>query len=724
MWTQKWHKYYTAQVDENDCGLAALNMILKYYGSDYMLAHLRQLAKTTADGTTVLGLVKAAKHLNLNAEAVRADMDALTASQLPLPVIVHVFKKNKLPHYYVVYQVTENDLIIGDPDPTVKTTKISKSQFAKEWTQIAIIIAPTVKYKPIKESRHTLIDLVPLLIKQKRLIGLIITAAAITTLISIAGAYFFQLIIDTYLPHLMTNRLSLVAIGLIVAYAFQAIINYIQSFFTIVLGQRLMIDIVLKYVHHLFDLPMIFFTTRHVGEMTSRFSDASKIIDALGSTTLTLFLDMWILLAVGLFLAYQNINLFLCSLVVVPIYISIVWLFKKTFNRLNQDTMESNAVLNSAIIESLGGIETIKSLTGEATTKKKIDTLFSDLLHKNLAYQKADQGQQAIKAATKLILTIVILWWGTFFVMRHQLSLGQLLTYNALLAYFLTPLENIINLQPKLQAARVANNRLNEVYLVESEFSKSREITALEQLNGDIEVNHVSFNYGYCSNILEDVSLTIPHHQKITIVGMSGSGKTTLAKLLVGFFEPQEQHGEIQINHHNISDISRTILRQYINYVPQEPFIFSGSVLENLLLGSRPGVTQQMIDQACSFAEIKTDIENLPQGYHTRLSESGFNLSGGQKQRLSIARALLSPAQCFIFDESTSNLDTITEHKIVSKLLFMKDKTIIFVAHRLNIASQTDKVVVLDHGKIVEQGSHRQLLNYNGYYARLIHNQE
>jgi len=131
-----------------------------------------------------------------------------------------------------------------------------------------------------------------------------------------------------------------------------------------------------------------------------------------------------------------------------------------------------------------------------------------------------------------------------------------------------------------------------------------------------------------------------------------------------------------------------------------------------------------MIDQACSFAEIKTDIENLPQGYHTRLSESGFNLSGGQKQRLSIARALLSPAQCFIFDESTSNLDTITEHKIVSKLLFMKDKTIIFVAHRLNIASQTDKVVVLDHGKIVEQGSHRQLLNYNGYYARLIHNQE
>lgn len=723
MRSQKWQKFYTAQVDENDCGVAALNMVLKYYGSNYTLAHLRNLAKTTNDGTTALGIVEAAKHLNLNAEAVRTDIDFFSDFQITFPVIVHVLKDNYLPHYYVVYQVTKTSLIIGDPDPTVNTTTISKARFIKEWTKIAIMITPNIKYKPTKEPRHTLINLVPLLIKQKKLISLIISAAFLTTLISIAGTYFFQLIIDTYLPQMLTNTLTLVAIGLIAAYLFQAAISYIQSLLTIILGQRLMVDIILKYVHHLFNLPMAFFATRHVGEITSRFSDASKIIDALGNIMMTLFLDMWILIAVGAFLAYKNIILFLISLIVIPIYIIIVWIFKKTFHRLNQATMESSAIVNSAIIESLSGIETIKALTGESATKKKIDVLFCDLLRKNLAYQKADQGQQAIKMATKLILTVVILWIGTIFVMQHQLSLGQLLTYNALLLYFLTPLENIINLQSKLQSARVANNRLNEIYLVQSEFSKPRMINESYQLNGDITVNNVNFKYGYSSNTLKNISLTIHRNQKVTIVGMSGSGKTTLAKLLIGFYEIQEQCGNIQINQHNINDISRKVLRQYINYIPQEPFIFSGTVLDNLLLGSRPNLTQETIDQACSFAEIKADIEKLSQGYNTKLSESGSDLSGGQKQRLSIARALLSPAKCLIFDESTSSLDTITEHKIISNLMDMKGKTIIFIAHRLNIAAQTDKVIVLDKGTVVEQGSHQQLLNLNGYYTRLINRQ-
>lgn len=229
MRSQKWQKFYTAQVDENDCGVAALNMVLKYYGSNYTLAHLRNLAKTTNDGTTALGIVEAAKHLNLNAEAVRTDIDFFSDFQITFPVIVHVLKDNYLPHYYVVYQVTKTSLIIGDPDPTVNTTTISKARFIKEWTKIAIMITPNIKYKPTKEPRHTLINLVPLLIKQKKLISLIISAAFLTTLISIAGTYFFQLIIDTYLPQMLTNTLTLVAIGLIAAYLFQAAISYIQS---------------------------------------------------------------------------------------------------------------------------------------------------------------------------------------------------------------------------------------------------------------------------------------------------------------------------------------------------------------------------------------------------------------------------------------------------------------------------------------------------------------
>ena len=296
-----------------------------------------------------------------------------------------------------------------------------------------------------------------------------------------------------------------------------------------------------------------------------------------------------------------------------------------------------------------------------------------------------------------------------------------MLTFNALLSYFTNPLESIINLQPKLQMARVANNRLNEVYLVESEFKEQRHLTERHLIEGPIRVRDVSFKYGFGQDVLKNINLEVPENAKYTIVGMSGSGKSTLAKLLVGFYPVDADKGTITFNGIPVKDINLTTLRQYIEYVPQDPFIFSGTVLENLTLGSRSDVSEQDLTQACLAAEIAADIANLPQQWQTKLSESGSILSGGQKQRLAIARALLSPAKVLIFDESTSSLDTITERKIVDRVLAMTDRTIIFVAHRLTIAAKTEQIVVMDHGKIVEQGDHATLLAQDGYYARLVH---
>lgn len=647
-------------------------------------------------------------------------MSLFAAEDLPYPFIAHVLKNGKFLHYYVVFKATKHYLLIGDPDPSVKVTKMSLERFEEEWSGVAIFLAPTPAYSPKKEDKGSLFAFVPILTKQKRLILNVILAALLITIISIAGSYFLQGIIDTYLPSAMSNTLSIVAIGLIIAYLFQAIFTYAQSFLMNVLGQRLMIDVTLGYIRHLFELPMSFFATRRVGEITSRFTDASKIIDALGSTILTMFLDVWIVIAVGIFLGIQNTTLFLISLISLPVYIAIVWAFKTPFDRMNQDAMESNAIVSSSIIESLNGIETIKAMTGEIASYEKVDHEFADLLKKTFSYQKTDALQQAIKLAVKLILNVLILWVGSLLVMENQMTLGQLLTYNALLTYFTNPLESIINLQPKLQMAKVANNRLNEVYLVDSEFAKTRPIQQVKSLQGSIQFDHINFKYGYGQNILNDISLTIPNKAKLTIVGMSGSGKTTLAKLLVGFFEVTSDQGKILMNQHNLAEVDRTTLRQFVNYVPQDPFIFSGTILDNLTLGSRPNLTQALIEEACAAAEINSDIEQMPQSYATELSESGAALSGGQKQRLAIARALLSPAQVFVFDESTSNLDTITERKIVDHLLQMQDKTVIFIAHRLNIAERTDNIIVLDHGKLVEQGSHTKLLQKGGYYAKLV----
>lgn len=721
MWSMhKAKRCYTAQIDERDCGVAALNMILKSYHSDFSLAHLRQLAKTDQEGTTALGIKHAAEQLNFEVTAIKADTSIFDEKELPYPLIAHVVKAGGILHYYVVFGRRGNKLLIGDPDPTVKLTKLTLDQFESVWSGVVLFLAPTISYQPKHEAKGTLLGFVPLLAKQRQLIANIVLAAILITLIGIAGSYFLQAIIDTYVPLAMLGTLGVVAVGLIVAYLFQAVFTYAENFLLTVLGQRLSIEVTLGYIRHLFGLPMSFFSTRRTGEIVSRFTDASKIIDALASTILSIFLNIWIVLAVGIVLCIQNSILFFVVLASLPIYAAVIWLFRMPFTRLNQETMESNAKLSSVIIEDLSGIETIKSLTAEQSSYTEIDTQFADLLKKSFAYQRTDQLQQAIKLGLKLLLNVVVLWIGARFVIQNQLTIGQLLTFNALLTYFTEPLESIINLQPKLQMARVANTRLNEVYLVDSEFKRTRPIKDAGLLHGDIEVKHVNFKYGYGENTLSDVSLTIHPGEKLTIVGMSGSGKTTLAKLLVGFYPIEAGNGELLFNQRDSQAIDLEVLRQYVLYVPQDPVLFSGTVMANLMRGASADVDDQAVINACQRASILDDIMRLPLQFQTQLSESGQALSGGQKQRLAIARALLSPASVLIFDESTSNLDTITERRIVNGLLGLKDKTIIFVAHRLTIAEKTDNIVVLDHGRVVEAGNHKDLLAQGGFYAALI----
>ncbi len=668
---------YVAQVDEMDCGVAALAMILKNYGSTTSLAYLRNIAKTSLEGTTALGLVKTAEKLGFETKAIQAYMSLFEVQDLPLPFIVHVTKNGDLQHFYVVVKTSKTHVVIADPDPTVAVISMSKERFESEWSGVALFFAPKSEYKPVKQDKGSLWGFIPSLLKQRRLVINIVLAAVLITIISICGSYFLQAVIDTYIPNNMHSTLAVVAIGLIVFYTFQAIFTYAQNFLLAVLGQRLSIEIILGYIRHVFELPMSFFATRRTGEIVSRFTDASKIIDALASTIVSLFLDVSIVIIMGAILVIQNMTLFWITLLSLPIYAVVILAFNKSFERLNQKEMESNAILSSAIIEDLHGIETVKALNGETERYQKIDSEFVDYLRKSLAYLKADTLQQALKLFIQLVLEVVVLWVGANLVIHNQLSVGELMTYNALLAYFVNPLQNIINLQTKLQSAKVANNRLNEVYLVASEFEASRPIHNESQLNGDIKLQGVSYRYGYGENVLDDVNLTIRQHDKVAIVGMSGSGKSTLVKLLIDFYQPNS--GDVILNDFNVKNIDKHTLRTHINYIPQEPYIFSATIEENLRLGNRSGITEKDIAKACQLALIDTDINKMAMQYQTKLDENGNTLSGGQRQRLTIARALLSPAQVLIFDESTSGLDAITEKQLIDNLVAMTDKTIIWM---------------------------------------------
>lgn len=553
--------------------------------------------------------------------------------------------------------------------------------------------------------------------KQRGLIANIVLATLLVTVINIVGSYYLQSIIDTYVPDQMRSTLGIISIGLVIVYILQQILSYAQEYLLLVLGQRLSIDVILSYIKHVFHLPMSFFATRRTGEIVSRFTDANSIIDALASTILSIFLDVSTVVIISLVLFSQNTNLFFMTLLALPIYTVIIFAFMKPFEKMNRDTMEANAVLSSSIIEDINGIETIKSLTSESQRYQKIDKEFVDYLKKSFTYSRAESQQKALKKVAHLLLNVGILWMGAVLVMDGKMSLGQLITYNTLLVYFTNPLENIINLQTKLQTAQVANNRLNEVYLVASEFEEKKTVEDLSLMKGDMTFKQVYYKYGYGRDVLSDINLTIPQGSKVAFVGISGSGKTTLAKMMVNFYDPSQ--GEISLGGVNLNQIDKKALRQYINYLPQQPYVFNGTILENLLLGAKEGTTQEDILRAVELAEIREDIERMPLNYQTELTSDGAGISGGQRQRIALARALLTDAPVLILDEATSSLDILTEKRIVDNLMAL-DKTLIFIAHRLTIAERTEKVVVLDQGKIVEEGKHADLLAQGGFYAHLV----
>ena len=708
---------YISQVDERDCGVAALAMILSHYKTHLSLAKLRDLAKTDMEGTTALGIVNAANSLDFETIPIQADLSLFNKKDLPFPFIVHVIKEGKYPHYYVVYGMNGDQLLIADPDSTVGKTKMTKVHFNKEWTGVSIFIAPNPTYKPTKEKKRSLRSFFPVITRQRTLVVNIVIAALLVTLVSILGSYYLQGIIDTYIPDNMKNTLGIVSLGLIFAYIIQQLLSYARDYLLIVMGQRLSIDIVLSYIKHIFELPMSFFATRRTGEIVSRFTDANAIIEALASTMLSVFLDLGILMIVGTVLVVQNSTLFFISLVAIPAYALVVWLFMRPFSKMNNDQMQAGSMLSSSIIEDINGIETIKALNSEETAYHKIDHEFVTYLEKSFVYAKTEAVQNAIKSLLQLTLNVLILWVGAQLVMTNKISVGQLITYNSLLGFFTDPLQNIINLQTKLQQASVANNRLNEVYLVDSEFNDTDQITDKIQPNNPLVAEHISYNYGFGDLAIDDVSLTINAGEKIALVGISGSGKSTLVKLLVNFFEPET--GKILLGQTPLDNINKHDLRAYINYLPQEPFIFSGSIMDNLLLGAKNVTTQEDILRAVEIAEIKDDIEKMSQGFGTELAESG-NISGGQKQRIALARAILVDSPVLILDESTSNLDILTEKKIIDNLMILKDKTIIFVAHRLTISQRVDRILTMQNGKIIEDGSHNKLLQSGGFYASLF----
>lgn len=708
------------QHDEKDCGVACLSMILNSYDTTVPISKLRLMSGTNNQGTSAFGLVQALNTFKFKTEVFQTDGSIWKEENLPFPFIAHVIIDGAFFHYVVVYGMKKGKLLLADP--AKGKLKKTPKEFRAEWTGIVLTTIPTDDYQPVQDKSNGLFSFVPLLTSHKKTISNIVLLSFILTGFGIVGSYYFKMIIDQIVPSRSVNLLEIISIGLLSMYVIQTLFQYLKQYLLIKLGQRLSSFIMLKYFNHVLHLPMSFFSTRKSGEIISRFLDANKIIDALANATLSLFLDASMVLTIGTALFLQNRLLFLISLATVPIYTLIVFLFMKPFDRTNENQMEAGAIVNSQIIESLKGIETIKSFNATDQVFDKVQNKFQELMEKSFKNANLDNLQSNLKTALQVIGSTTLLWVGTSLVIKGKLSIGQLITYNALMSFFTTPLQNIINLQVKIQTAKVANDRLSEVFYLDQENlgegrNQQSEVAPLLMKDVLIEVEDLSFAYGFDENVLNNIFFSIKSNEKVAIVGMSGSGKSTLAKLLVNFYSAQK--GEIRIQGVSIQDIPRVDLRNKIGYVSQETFFFSGSIFENLIFGLDYQPSEEEIIRVCEMAQIKEFIEGLPLQFQSPIEEGASNLSGGQKQRLAIARALLKNSDILIFDEATSGLDTRLEHLIIQNLMNMEEKTILFIAHHLSIAKDCDQVFVLDKGELVESGTHQQLRTLNRTYEEL-----
>ncbi|BAX07194.1 ABC transporter ATP-binding protein (plasmid) [Staphylococcus aureus] len=709
---------FIQQEDAKDCGPVCIAMICKFYNKKVSIEKLRKISGTDNNGTNLFGLIELGQYLGLELSGVQAE-STKNLYEIHYPCIAHIINKKGSEHFVIIEKVLNDKVYIVDPD--IGRYSTSLNQFDTYWTKILLLIEKKDDFTTYDDRPSISTLFRSLITHNSKYIGLIILSSLLINLFGFLGTFYFKLLIDDILPSNIVYNLHILSGSILLMYLVQSLITYFRSHLILFLSLKIDIKIMLDYYNHVLKLPMGFFETRKSGEILSRFMDSNKIREAFSTVTVTFFIDTLMIFLGSILLYLQSSRLFFITLIFVPIYILLALMFRKPFEKYNRQQMEQNSELNSYLIETINGISTIKSYTAEEEASIKSEKFFIRLIKKVLKLGIITNIQMSIKGFLSLLISTVILWIGSYYVINNQMTLGELITFNALVVYFLGPIERMIDAQPVIQSAIVASRRIVEILDLEVE-DKENAVSEFS-FNNQIQISNLYFNYGHREDLLKDINITIPKDTFVALVGESGSGKSTLAKLLVNYY--QAKQGDIQIDQKNIVSIENKSLRKNIGYVSQKNFFFSGSIIENLLLGNDKHITMDEIIWACKNAEIHDFIEELPQGYQTTLEADGDNFSGGQLQRLALARLYIKNPEVFILDEVTSALDSTTENKIINNLhsVSKKGKTVIIISHKLSTIEKVDNIYCLKNGRIVEQGNHKQLLSNRSEYYTLWKNQ-
>jgi len=717
------------QPDSKDCGPTCLRIISKFYGKNISLKQIRKLSETTREGSSLLGLSDASENLGFKSLGVLIDFNILS-EEVPLPCIVHWNKT----HFVVVYKIDKAGKVYVS-DPSYGLITYTKKEFIKRWIGenanenteegIALLLETTpVFYEnqfDNEESKVSLSFLSKYILKYKSLVIQLSVGLMAGSFLSLIVPFLTQSIVDVGIHNQDLNFIYLVLLAQIMLFLGRMGIEVIRSWILLHLSARINISIISDFFIKLMKLPISFFDTRMTGDIMQRINDHTRIEQLLTNSSLNTLFSMVNLVIYSIVLLFYDYRLFLIYLVGAVSYVGWISFFLKKRRELDYKRFSQVSQEQSKVIELINGMQEIKMHNAEKQKRWAWEFLQVKLFKIRIKSLSLEQWQSVGGNFVNQMKDILVSFLSARLVLSGNLTLGMMLSVQYIIGQLNSPLMQLIDFIKQYQDASISLERLGEIHDKEEEESNYEQYVS-EIPQKDIEIKDVSFRYiGSDTFVFENLNLTIPYQKTTAIVGVSGSGKTTLLKLLMKFYEPNT--GEIKLGNTNLKNISPRIWREQCGVVMQDGYVFNDTIAENIAVGEN-FINKSKLRKAVEIANIKDFIEDLPLSYNTKIGNEGIGISGGQKQRLFIARAVYKSPEYIFFDEATSSLDANNERVIMENLeQFFKGKTAIVIAHRLSTVKHANKIIVLDEGKVVEEGNHKELVALKGEYYRLVKNQ-
>lgn len=708
------------QLDSQDCGLACLRMISKYYGVDISNSNsIFAESNILKQGITIYDLNQSSEKLGYKPLIVKLDFES-ALENAPLPAIFF-WNQN---HFIVVYKITQDKVFVSDP--SFGKTTYSKKEFLKGWSQeksegIILLLEPTemlfVNNSTEKENKGSLEYVTQYLKKHKTQLFLITLTLLISSCIELIFPFFTQKILDKGVTLKNVSFIYLILIAQVVVFISRVGLEFYRSWLFIHISSRISLSIISDFLIKLMQLPLKFFNSKNIGDLTQRIQDHKRIEEFLSKDLIQTVFSIFSIMIYSFILLYFNVNVFL--IVFIGTTIELLWIFRflKKLKILDQKTFSLQAKDQNKIYELINSMQEIKLNNLEENKRNEWQKIQTTIYLNNIDKLKTNQQYESYRFIS-FLQTILVVFVSSMAVLNGTLTIGSMLAIMFILGGINAPISQLINFVLQYQLVKVSFERLNEIHNKPNEKNTSI-VSKLSEIE-DINIQNINFSYDNSNNILKNISLKIPKGKTTAIVGVSGSGKTTLLKLILKFYKPQQ--GNILLHKTPLDEIENTLWRNKCGVILQDSFIFSDTISYNISLEENP--VQEKLLNAINLANINEFIDSLPLKLDTIIGIEGIAISHGQRQRILIARAIYKNPDYLFFDEATNSLDAKNEKTIVKNInTFFKNKTMVIVAHRLSTVKNADQIIVLDSGKIIEQGTHNDLIINKGKYYELIQNQ-